>query len=255
MKKYRLFPTIFAAALLSVAAFVACSPLSPESYVESANESFTADAQCLTLTVDADSAALTVTATEEEFLTVNYYSGENIRTSVTQDETAITITQTVSQPFLNRNAGEILISIPRNSIETFTVRLNAGESKISDLKCETLNVHLDAGNLVLDNVEADNLTAEVNAGNVEGKNIKANTLKGNVDAGKIALTDTEADKIELTVDTGDIRAELKGEKSEYTLSGEVSVGNKNFDDQTGTTTKSVHAKVSVGSITLTFRNV
>lgn len=253
MKKIAIFSALLSVTLLSIGiAIVGCGIGANETLVEEANHSFLAESPCLTLTIEADAAALTVKGADTDVVSVNYYDGDNIATTVSQDDTQIFVSQKTTPPFLNAKAGEITIIIPYEGIDRFTASVKAGECKLSNAKISTITVELDAGNSLLDDLTAENLTSNVNAGKLTAKNVSADEWTAHIDAGKIELNDCKTNRADFRVDTGDIEADFIGQKAEYTLRGKISVGKKNFDNQTGTTEKSISAETSVGNIELNF---
>ncbi len=220
--------------------------------VEKANEKFVATEACTSLKIDAAAGQVTVKTGETEFVAVDYYNGGKIKTTVTQTGGAIVVTQIILSPSVT-NGGEITVLLPQTCEAALDVSLDAGEVVLEGLVTPRLTLSVDAGEATLKNCSAPLLDAEVDAGELSVENGTFNAMTADVDTGNLSLKKLTVGQATLTVNVGNIEAEVLGKKSDYTLSGRVDVGNKNFAPQTGATDKSISAEVDVGNITLTFR--
>lgn len=218
---------------------------------EKANTQFVAEQNCTTLKIDAEASELTVKQGDGEFVTVDYYTGGKIEASISQEGDAIVVTQKLTSHFQARG-GEIIVTLPADGTPALELDLAAGNVSLSGLALDSLTVKVNAGNVEIKSCSAPELSATLDAGNFSVENSNFKTVSSSVNVGDLKLKKVSADKLTLTVDVGSIKANLIGKKSEYTLTGTVDVGSKNFAPQTGTTDRSLSASVNVGDISLTF---
>ena len=217
-----------------------------------ANAAYSAASKIDTVAIEAESGRVTLRTADEEKTSVDYFCDDRVQVTFVESEGTLTVSQTIRPAFLNTYGGEIVITMPADNTYNVNVSLNAGNVDCSGLNANTVQVELNGGNITMENCTAENASLQADAGEIDLRACTVTKLRTAVDAGNIKGTGITVDNAAFAVDAGEINVECLGVQSEYTLTGKISIGICNFEDQAGTTQKYIHAQADVGNIRIVF---
>ena len=204
----------------------------------------TLEGEVKNLTVNMDLTDLTVEPGKE--LSVAYHLPESMVPEVSLQNGTLEIKSPQGMVTLPLNTGNfyVTVTIPeKTDLEEVTLKVDAGNQLVKDLKCGKLEAHGDAGNVDLTNVECTEISTHVDAGNVELKGCHTDTLKARADAGNLDLTDCVVSQIDAEVDAGNIEAK---DSSIETGICKTDLGNISLSGNIG----DVKTKTSVGDVSI-----
>ena len=197
------------------------------------------------LLVEIDYADVTLQPGKE--FSVAYALPESMVPTVTFQNGALEVKSpkhSTANPFSSAGKYYVTITIPeRSEPELVMIKTDAGDQKISDLKCDKLEAEGDSGNIKIDSAEAKEISAKTDAGNIALNGCTADILGAEADAGNLHIDDSTVQRIDASLDAGNIEAKNSTIETGICTTdyGNISLSGNIGDVQTKTST----GKVSV----------
>lgn len=152
-----------------------------------------------------------------------------------------------------RSIPKTTVYIPNDWVVDIDAVVNAGTVKLADGTYGDVKIKMNAGTVNLEDIVANKVNLEVNAGALNVTSAVCNTFSCDVSAGGVKVSKLTCDKIGIDVSAGSVNIKVDGAKSQYTVSTDVSAGNCNLSNQSGTDpNKKITVDVSAGSVTISF---
>lgn len=197
------------------------------------------------LSVDIDYADVTLQPGKE--LSVAYALPESMVPVVTLENGTLEVKSPdsfVPIPWQTDGKNYVTITIPEKSeLDLAIMKADAGNQKVTGLKCDKLDIQGDAGNVNIQNTQAMEISAQVDAGNVQLEGCAMDVLEVKADAGNLDMSDCSIERIDADLDAGNIEA-----KNSRIESGDckTSLGNISLSGDIG----DVRAKSSLGNASI-----
>lgn len=208
------------------------------------------------LEIDADYANVAIRTGDSDVLNVFYYAeNEVIDVQIELLNGGLCINQRVLKKSQVVYGGEIIVEIPtgQNALDAININLRAGNVDVKNIAANSADITVNAGGATINSSSGNLLKVEIDAGEAKISDCEYTSADFDVDCGNLETDAFRCDALQAVVDVGNITVKIVGSKSEYALSGRVSVGKCNFSNQQGTAaTKSVSLSVDVGNIELYF---
>ena len=150
------------------------------------------------------------------------------------------------------------LSLKQCKIDELDSEFTSGESKIDNVECEKFNSHGTSGSQKFTSLKADEFKTKVTSGEIYIIGSEFDTLTASVGSGELNVSETTASKADLSTTTGSLKADFKGDISEYTIDGKTTAGSiyVNGDSKgnkytaSGSTDKYINVKVTTGEVKL-----
>ena len=205
------------------------------------------DAEFHGIVADLETASLTIRSGAEFQIVSDVYQMKEPVIAVRDGSLHITQKESGGWSFFNligTKKCDISVTLPEGMIKYIDIRSNVGEIRAEDLSLEIMTVHSDVGSVTLRDVTATSLlSVETNVGSIstvyaEGADTVLHSDVGSIDA---VFAGAEADyQTDCAAELGSVTVNGSSRGSGYGSPAEVPPE------------KSINARTSVGSVTLTF---
>jgi len=163
------------------------------------------------ITIDTDTADITLIKTDEEKCKVVCNESEKVKYSASVDNGKLIIKETDERKWyeyigINVKSPVITVYLPNTEYDRLTIKNGTGDVKISeDFKLETVNISTSTGDISLKNAEAESIELSVSTGKITLTDVNC---KGNVklksSTGKTKITSLKCENLTSQGNTGDI---------------------------------------------------
>lgn len=221
----------------------------------SENYSATIDDTHTSIDLDMMACEIIISPSHDEKTSITYFNApKHLKVNDSLQGQKLTVWQTSNPPThvsAHPTAPTMKITLAKGVTE-IEIKCNAGMVTIRDLTLASLSVETDAGTVDLSSVNAEKMEIETSAGSVKLNSVDSTEMEIETSMGSINGTKVTSDHLLATTSMGSIQLQMTGALQEYTVKTDVSMGNSNVTNQTGTTEKSLELNADLGSINVTF---
>lgn len=140
------------------------------------------------------------------------------------------------------------------------ITADAGNVDVSELTVDNFKIDADAGNVKMDSVDVQNCEIDVDAGNIKIEDSVVKNVKMEADAGNIKLLNVVTDVAKMEASMGNIKAEIKGNRDDYDINVDNSLGDVKVDgskvgslkEKTGKD-KKINIENDMGNVKISFK--
>lgn len=153
------------------------------------------------------------------------------------------------------NNYEITIGLPSSKdINFLKLDVDACDFSFTNTSLiQDMDIDVDASTFVMDNVNVANLMSEIDASEVNIRNNIFEELTLKASASSIDLKDIKVNDLKFAIDAGSLNARILGNKDDYFINIETSVGSCNLENtSSGDYSKSIEGTINAGSANIIF---
>lgn len=235
----------------------------------------------LRLELTASDVKVTGSAETDQVL-IKYPESKSSSYTITEDEGQLTISEknerifgTFSFDFFFSKDWEVEVILPVDSLNNLTLDSSSGDVEFQklvikekldlslssgDIQLETVtvagetSVQLSSGELGLSNVVSKDLFLEVTSGDIQLEGVLvANQTTLKATSGDIGLSQFKAgQETEISVTSGNIKGDLVGKITEYTIQSSVTSGDNNLPQELDGGYKQLRVEATSGDINIQF---
>ena len=133
-----------------------------------------------------------------------------------------------------------------------TGEINAGCADMREITCSDMRLNLDAGALTAGSIICHRFESEVNAGKAEIAQVCASDAKLSVNAGKATVNSFDCRRTSVNVSAGAASITMSGKKEDYDIDITKTLGSCNIKSSQSPVDRSLTARVSFGSLSVSF---
>ncbi len=182
------------------------------------------------ISINIDTADLTVLPTEDTATTVVCYEQEKIKHTVEVKEDTLTIAVVDTRKWYEHirftfESAKITVYLPKATYETVSVTASTADIQVENLSANVCELSLSTGDMNLTDIQSKNIKATASTGDIRLKHVVAvQAFSAQTGTGDIFLEGCDAEQLKIKTSTGDVVGRL--------LSPKVFVAQTNTGDVT-----------------------
>ncbi len=224
-------------------------------------QDFAAEQENTSLSVNLDAGRLKVEYLEDgsDKIQITYPTAKGWETTISENGGKLTLVGNKHNWYTftwGVTFPETVIKIPKNTIGTVDITLNAGTVDLAGGEYQSVKIQVNAGTCNVGEISGCNtLDLTVNAGTLNVEGAQCNKVTSEVNAGSATIKKIDSAQTDVTVSAGSATLAFTGAKTEYNATVDVSLGKcEGLETQSGNGDKNISINVSAGSAKVSFSN-